>query len=74
MKSVAPGTESLTRSADWVEPLSLVRPVDVDAVGVYFELYDLLPLTSWYRLKVEIVNRESGEVVGVPIRPAGEKG
>jgi TonB family protein len=74
MKSVAPGTEPVTRSADWVEPLSLVRPVDVDAVGVYFELYDLAPLASWYRLKVEIVNRDTGAVVGVPIRPAGEEG
>ena len=64
----------VARDARWLDPLTLVGPLDADAVGVYFELYHAGPASRWYRVRAEIEDRDSGTVVGVPIRPAGESG
>ncbi len=65
----------VARNADWVDPLPLVSPVESGAVGAYFELYSELPegLDS-FGLRAEVVDRDTGAVIVVPIRLAGEKG
>ncbi len=65
---------NLSRDAEWLEPLSLVSPLETDALGVYFEVYGSEVSVPWYRLCAEVVDRETGVVTGVPIRPAGEEG
>jgi TonB family protein len=65
---------NLSRDAEWLEPLSLVSPQDTDALGVYFEVYESEGSIPWYRLRAEVVDRQTGVVTGVPIRPAGEEG
>lgn len=67
-------SKDVSRYAKWLEPLSLVGPLDTEAVGVYFEVYETGASVPWYRLRAEVVDRETGVVTGVPIRPAGEKG
>jgi TonB family protein len=64
----------LSRHADWLEPLTLATPLDRDALGVYFEVYETGVSVPWYRLRAEVVDRETGVVTGVPIRPSGEDG
>ncbi|HAC07669.1 MAG TPA: hypothetical protein DCF71_17630 [Gemmatimonadetes bacterium] len=64
----------VSRYAEWFEPLSLVNSLDSDALGVYFEVYETGAAVPWYRLRAEVVDRETGVVTGVPIRPAGEDG
>ena len=66
--------KDVSRYVDWLEPLSLVSPHDSDALGVYFEVYETGVSVPWYRLRAEVVDRETGVVTGVPIRPAGEDG
>jgi protein TonB len=66
--------KEVSRYADWLEPLSLVGALGADAVGVYFEVYETGAAVTWYRLRAEVVDRETGVVTGVPIRPAGEDG
>jgi TonB family protein len=72
--SAAPDAEDVRRGADWVEPLTLSGPEQVAALGVLFELYDAAASSSWYRLRAELEDRDSGEIIGLPIRPAGEQG
>ena len=64
----------LSRDAEWLVPLSLVGPQDTDALAVYFEVYETDAPVPWYRLRAEVVDRETGFAAGVPIRPAGEEG
>ena len=72
--SVRSPEPDLARDAEWLVPLSLVGPQDTDALAVYFEVYETDAPVPWYRLRAEVVDRETGFAAGVPIRPAGEEG
>ena len=74
VEAATPDTDEVDRRAPWVRPETLVGPVEDAAFGALFELYGVRDLSSWYRLRAEIVNRDTGETVAVPIRPAGEEG
>jgi len=73
--AAAPSADDVFRSADWIMTLALDEPLEVDAVGAYFEIYPVLTrgLAS-YTLRVEVRDRDTGAVTVVPIRPAGEEG
>lgn len=73
-EAASPDEDEVRRSADWIRPHPLTAPLEDDAVGVLFELYDVKGVTSWYRVRAELENRETGAVQSVPIRPAGEPG
>jgi len=74
VESAAPGEDEVDRRASWVKPQTLMDPVADEAFGVLFELYDLAPTTTSYQVRVEVVDRDTGEIRGVPIRPAGQEG
>lgn len=70
----SPRREQVRRGSEWLEPLALDQPVQAHAIGAYVELYDLAPVSSWYRLRVEAVDRTTGDVRDLPIQPVGESG
>ena len=70
----SPRREDVSRTGSWMEPLTLYRPVASHAIGIYVELYGLAEVAAWYRLRVEIQDRETGEIRDLPIQPAGESG
>lgn len=69
-----PDRQAVRRGASWIRPLSLDGPVDEPVVGAFFELYGMRKATSWYRLRAELESLDTGERVGIPVRPAGEDG
>jgi TonB family protein len=70
----SPRRGAVERNGDWIEPLALDHPVQSHAIGAYLELYDVAPLSSWYRLRAEIQDRTTGDIRDLPIQPAGEDG
>ena len=75
LAAAAPSADDVFRSADWIEPLALDQPLEVDAIGVYFEIYPVrMRGLASYTLRVEVLDRDSGALTTVPIRPAGEEG
>ena len=41
-------------------------------VGLYFELYGVDAVASWYRLRAEVEDRDTGATRALRIRPVGE--
>ena len=66
-----PDPRDVRHGADWIHPYTLGQPVAQDSVGLFFELYGLAPAVSEYRLRAELRDRSTGEVRGLPVRPAG---
>ncbi len=72
--SASPSEGDVDRRASWVKPQTLMDPVTGEAFGVLFELYDLPQAATSYQVRAEVVDRDTGEVRRVPIRPAGQEG
>ncbi len=73
VEPATPGADEVFRDAPWVEPLVLTRPEHLTVAGAYFELYAPQRPVASYRLRAEVVDLESGAVVPVAVRPAGEE-
>jgi TonB family protein len=71
VRSVARDPHQVLRGAPWMEPLTLEGAVADPAVGLFFELYRVE--APWYRLRAEIVDRDSGATADLRIRPVGEE-
>jgi TonB family protein len=69
-----PSGGDLDRRESWVTPETLARPLERDAFGVMFELYDVAESTSGYQIRVELVDRDTGRTRTLPSRPAGAEG
>jgi hypothetical protein len=74
VESAAPDEDEVDRRADWVKPETLMDPLTGEAIGVLFELYDLAAVATWYQVRAEVVDRDTGDLYSVPIRPAGQEG
>lgn len=74
VEAADPDPQAVDRKADWVEPLSPLTPLDDDALGAVFEVYGAHRIGAWYRVRAEVVDRDTGGVLSVPVRPAGEEG
>ncbi len=70
----SPRREEVSRRGDWFEPLAVDRPVQSHAIGAYVELYGVGAVAPWYRIRVELQDRATGDVRDLPILPAGEEG
>jgi hypothetical protein len=58
------------RAASWIVPVVPGESFVGDAVGALFELYDVAPTATWYRVQAEVTDRVSRVTRPVPIRPA----
>lgn len=70
----SPKHEDVRRGGEWMEPLPLDLPVASHAIGAFVEVYGVASVASWYRLRVEIQDRSTGEIRDLPMQPAGESG
>ena len=72
LRPEAPPAGPLTPRVRWMTPYTSTARLEADVLHVFFEVYGVGP--GEYRLWSEVVDRDTRDVLRVPLSPVGERG